>query len=58
MGLKFFSLMDNSFLPLKKLRELLLHMGNISVAEAMITSTILMLLIFYYKQTIAITDDV
>ena len=33
-------------------------MGNISVAEAMITSTILMLLIFYYKQTIAITDDV
>ena len=33
-------------------------MGNISVAEAMITSTISMLLIFYYKQTIGITDDV
>ena len=33
-------------------------MGNISVAKAMTTSTIPVILMLYYRQTIGTTDDV
>ena len=49
--------MDNVF-AFNKLQELLLLVGNISVAKATNTSIISMLLILYYKKTIGITDDV